>query len=161
MGGLINQRQGRFQKDVVCKKRETPAQKSQPIEKSILGRELSCCLQDSPAAVFGPASAVSGDFVPPARGGPGDIFSNSQDSHCATSVDSASRPLGIPDQRRSSADDNRSGVGSGKQAGCKPVVADDKEKAEKLADSSGNGGPSSGDSRRKYNKFILWKRPKT
>ena len=74
---------------------------------------------------------------------------HSQDSPCATSVDSASRPLGIPDQRRSSADDNRSGVGSGKQAGCKPVVADDKEKAEKLADSSGNGGPSSGDSRRK------------
>jgi len=59
------------------------------------------------------------------------------------------RQAPFPAALASSADDNRSGVGSGKQAGCKPVVADDKEKAEKLADSSGNGGISSGDSRRK------------
>ena len=106
-------------------------------------------MQDSPAAVFGPASAVSDDFVLLARGGPGDISSNSQGASCATSADSPSRPADTPNRKRSSADDNCCGVGSGRQADCKPVVADGKEKAEKLADSSGNGGPSSGDSRRK------------
>src|SRR2546429_6378065 len=58
-------------------------------------------------------------------------------------------------RRRSAAGDSRSGVGSGRQADCTPVVADGKEKAEKLADSSGNSGPSSGGSRREWKGFIL------
>src|SRR5256884_8318895 len=58
-------------------------------------------------------------------------------------------------RRRSSAGDNRSGVGSGRQADCTPVVADGKEKAEKLAASSGKSGPSSGGSRREWKGFIL------
>src|SRR5205807_2505416 len=108
-GRLINQRSWRFQKDVVCKKRKMPVRKSQAIENSVPCRQPSCCLQDSPAAVSGPASSVSGDFILLARGGPGDISTNSQGSPCAISVDCASRPPGTPDQRRSSAGDNRSG----------------------------------------------------
>ena len=42
-----------------------------------------------------------------------------------------------------------------RQADCTPVVADGKEKAEKLADRSGNSGPSSGGSRREWKGFIL------
>ena len=99
-------------------------------------------MQDSPAA-FGPASAVVGDFVPPAQGGPGDISSNSPGASRATSADSPSRSVDTPDRKRSSADDNRSGVGSGMRAGCKPVVADDNGWAEKIADSSGNDDSSS------------------
>ena len=38
---------------------------------------------------------------------------------------------------------------------CTPVVADGKEKAEKLAASSGKSGPSSGGSRREWKGFIL------
>ena len=154
MSGFIRQQTRQHQGDVVCKKRETPAQKNQPIENSMLGREPSCCLQDSPAAVFRPASAVSGDFAPPARGGPGDISSNSPGSPRATSADSPSKPAGTPDRKRSSADDNRSGVGSGRQAGCKPVVADDRGQAERLADSNGNGDPSSGGSRREWKRSF-------
>ncbi len=94
------------------------------IEHSAVGREPRCCLQDSPAAAFGPASAVADDFVPPAEGGPGDISSSSPGAPRATFADSPSRPADTPDRKRSSADDNRSGVGSGMRAGCKPVVED-------------------------------------
>ena len=107
-------------------------------------------MQDSPAAVFRPASVVSGDFVPPAPGGPGDISSNSRGSPCATSAGSPGRPADKPDRRRSSADENPSGVGSGRQAGCKPVLADDNGQVERLADSNGNCDPSSGGSRREW-----------
>src|SRR2546429_2072223 len=58
-------------------------------------------------------------------------------------------------RRRSSAGDNRSGVCSCRQADCTPVVADGREKAEKLAASSGKSGPSSGGSRREWKGFIL------
>ena len=128
------------------------------IKHEALGREPRCCLQDSPAAAFGPASTVVGDFVPPAQGGPGDISSNSLGAPGATSADSPSRPADTPDRKRSSVDGNQSDVGSGTRAGCKSVVADDNGWAEKLADSSGNGDPSSGDSRREWKGFILfWK----
>jgi hypothetical protein len=44
MAGLISQRSGRFQKDVVCKKRETPTQKNQPIETQCLaGSQVVVC----------------------------------------------------------------------------------------------------------------------
>jgi len=112
-------------------------------------------LQDSPAAVFGPASAVFDGFVPPALGGPGDISSSRPDASCAISADSPSRPADTPDRKRSSADDNRGGVGAGMQAVCKPVVEDDKGQAERLADSNGNGAPSSGGSREEWKGFIL------
>ena len=116
------------------------------VEHQALGREPRCCLQDSPTAAFGPASAVVGDFDPPVQGGPGDISSNSSGASGATSADSPSRPADTPDRKRSSADDNQSDVGSGTWAGCKPVVADDNGWAEKLADSNGNGDPSLGGS---------------
>ena len=125
------------------------------IEKRALGREPSCCLQDSRTAAFGPARAVADDFVPPAQGGPGDISSNSRGSPCATSADSPSRPADTPNRKQSSADDNRSGVAFGTQPGCKLVVVDDKGAAERLADSSGNDDPPSGDSRREWKGFIL------
>src|SRR5437667_12897000 len=112
-------------------------------------------LEGSPICSFCSGSAVTNNFVLPARGGHGDISSNSQGSPCATSVDSPSRPADKPDRRRSSAGDNRSGVGSGRQADCTPVVADGKEKAEKLAASSGKSGPSSGGSRRGWKGLIL------
>src|SRR5258706_3057492 len=155
MGRLIGQRQGRHQRDVVCKKLKTPAQKGQGIENSALGREPSCCLQDSPASAFGLAGVVVGDFVPPAEGGPGDISSNRPGASRATSADSPSRPADTPDRKRSSVDDNRCGVGAGMQAGCKPAVADDKEQAGKLADSRCSGDPSSGGSREEWKGFIL------
>jgi hypothetical protein len=158
MGGLISQRQTRHQRDVVCKQLETPAEKGQAIEKPSLGRGPRCCLQDSPAAVFGPASAVGGDFVPPAEGGPGDISSSSPGSPCATSADSLGRPADTPDRRQSSTDDNPCGVGSGMRACCKPVVDDDKGRAERLADSNGNGDHSSGGSGREWGVHSLWKR---
>jgi hypothetical protein len=125
------------------------------IEKTALGREPSCCLQDSRTAAFGPARAVADDFVPPAQGGPGDISSNSRGSPCATSADSPSRPADTPDRKQSSADDNRSGVAFGTQPGCKLVVVDDKGAAERLADSSSNDDPPLGDSRREWKGFIL------
>lgn len=109
------------------------------IQHQAFGREPRCCLQDLTAAVFGCASAVSGDFVPPAGGGPGDISSNSPGASCATSADCPSRLADTPDRKRSSADDNRNGVGSGMQAGCKPVVEDDNGWAERPAGSKGNG----------------------
>ena len=84
-------------------------------------------MQDSPAAVFGPASAVFDGFVPPALGGPGDISSSRPDASCAISADSPSRPADTPDRKRSSADDNLSGVGSGIRGGCKPVAEDDND----------------------------------
>src|SRR5437870_10255712 len=126
MSGFIRQQKRRHQRDVVCKKLEPPAQKRQEIEKSALAGQPSCCLQDSPAAVLGLANAVADDFVPPAQGAPGDISSNSPGSTCATSADSRGRPADRPDQRRSSADDNRCGVGAGMQPYCKPVVEGDK-----------------------------------
>src|SRR5439155_24278712 len=49
----------------------------------------------------------------------------------------------------------RGGVGAGMQAVCKPVVEDDKGQAERLADSNGNGAPSSGGSREEWKGFIL------
>src|ERR1700687_729407 len=52
---------------------------------------------DSPAAVSGPASAVAGDFAPPAQAGPGDISSNSPGSSRATSADYPGRPADTPD----------------------------------------------------------------
>jgi hypothetical protein len=57
-----------------------------------------------------------------------------------------SRPAGTPDRKRSSAGDNRGGVGSGMRGHRKPVVEDDKGQAERLADSIGNDDPSSGGS---------------
>ena len=120
-----------------------------------LGTEPRCCLQDSPAAAFGPGSAVAGDFVPPAEGGPDDISSNSPGSPRATSADSPSKPAGTPDRKRSSADDNRSGVGSDMRPGCKPVVEDGSGSAEKLAGSSGNGEASSSDSGGEWKGYIL------
>jgi hypothetical protein len=125
------------------------------IEKRALGREPSCCLQDSRTAAFGPARAVAGDFAPPAQGGPGDISSSSRGSPCATSADSPSKPADTPDRKQSSADDNRSASAFGTQPGCKLVVVDDKGAAERLADSSGNDDPPSGDSRREWKGFIL------
>ena len=68
-------------------------------EHSAVGREPRCCLQDSPAAAFGLASAVSSDFVLPAEGGPDDIFSNTLGSPRATSADSPSRPADTPDRK--------------------------------------------------------------
>lgn len=153
--GFINQQNGRHQRDVVCKELETPAQKDQEIEKAALGTRPSCCLQDSPAAVLGLASAVVGDFVPPAQGDRCDIFSNSLGSTCATSADSPGRPADIPDPRRSSAGDNRYGVAAGILARCKPAVEDDKAQVERFSDSSGNGGRSSRDSGREWKMFIL------
>jgi hypothetical protein len=155
MDRFISQQKRRHQRDVVCKKLETPSQKDQEIEKSALGSQPSCCLQDSSASVLGPASAVAGDFVPPAEGGPGDTSSNSPGSPCATSADSPGRPADTPDRRRSSADDNRLGVASGTRACCKPVVGDDKGLAERLVDSNGNGGRSSGGSGGEWRGFIL------
>ena len=112
-------------------------------------------MQDSQAAAFGPASAVGGDFDPAAQGGPGDISSNSPGAPCATSADFPSRPGDTPDRRRSSADDNRSGVGSGMRVGYKPVVEDDIGSAEKFAGSNGNGDSSLGGSRGERKGFIL------
>jgi hypothetical protein len=143
MSGFIRQQKRRHQRDVVCKKLETPAQKLQEIEKSALATLPSCCLQDSPAAVLGLASVVAGDFVPPAQGDPFDISSNSPDSTCATSAGSPGRPADTPGRQRSSADDNRYGVGVGMLGCCKPVVEDDKGQVERFAGNSGNGGPSS------------------
>ena len=62
------------------------------------------------------------------------------------SADSPSTPAGTPDRKRSSADDNRGGVGSGMRGYRKPVVEDDKGQAERLVDSTGNDDPSSGGS---------------
>jgi hypothetical protein len=155
MSGFIRQRKRRCQRDVVCKKPGTPPQKPQEIEKSVLAAPPSCCLQDSPAAALGLASAVGGDFVPPAQGAPGDIFSNSPGSTCATSAGSPGRPADIPDRRRSSADDNRCGVSAGMQACCKPAVEDDKGQAERFADSNGNDGRPSHGSGREWKGFIL------
>jgi len=103
-------------------------------------------LQDSPAAAFCHVSAAVGDFVPPVPGASGDISSNSPGSPCATSADSPSTPAGAPDRKRSFADDNRGGVGSGIRGYRKPVVEHDKGQAEKLADRTGNDDPSSGGS---------------
>ena len=160
MSGFIRQQKRRHQRDVVCKKPQAPAQERQQIEKSALGRRPSCCLQDSPAAVLSLASAVAGDFVPPAQGAPGDILSNSSGSTCATSADSPDRPADIPDRRRSFVDDNRCGVGAGMRACCKPAVEDDKGQAERFADSNGNGGCSSRGSGREWNGFIPLEAPK-
>src|SRR5215471_21047061 len=155
MSGFIRQQKRWHQRDVVCKNPQAPAQERQQIEKSALGRRPSCCLQDSPAAVLSLASAVAGDFVPPAQGVPGDIVSNSPGSTCATSADSPDRPADIPDRRRSFDDDNRCGVGAGMQACCKPAVEDDKGQAERFADSNGNGGRPSRGSGREWKRFIL------
>ena len=70
----------------------------------------SCCLQDSPAGVFGLASVVAGDFVP---AGPG-----------ATSADFPDRLADKPDQKRFFADDNHAGVVAGMRAGRKLSVGD-------------------------------------
>ena len=109
------------------------------IQHQAFGREPRCCLQDLPAAAFGRASAVSGDFVPPAQGGPDDISSNSPGERRATSADFPSRSADTPDRKQSSASDNRSGVGSGMRAGCKPPAEDDNGWAERPAGSKGNG----------------------
>ena len=149
-GWFISRRQERHQKDVVCKK-----QKAQAIENSAVGREPSCCLQDSPAAVFRPVSAVFVDLVPPVQGGPGDISSNTPSASRATSGDCPGRPADTPDRKRSSADDNRAGVGFGMRGRRKLVVEDDNGQAERLADSSGNGDPSFGGSTGKW-KGSFW-----
>ena len=86
-----------------------------------------CCLQDSPAAAFGPASAVFDGFVPPALDGPGDISSSRPGASCAISADSPSRLADTPDRKRPSADDNLSGVGSGIRGGCIPAAEDDND----------------------------------
>lgn len=125
------------------------------IEHSAVGGEPRCCLQDSPAAAFGPVGVVAGDFVLPARGGPGDISSNTGGAPRATSVDSPSRSADTPDRKRSSADDNPSGVGSGMRGGYKPVAEDDSGSVRRPADSSGNGECSSSSSGREWKGFIL------
>ena len=155
IAGFINQQKGRHQRDVVCKGPETSGPKDQEIEKAALGTRPSCCLQDSPAAVLGLASAVVGDFVPPAQGDRCDIFSNTLGSTCATSADFPGRPVDIPDPRRSSAGDNRYGVAAGILARCKPAVEDDKAQVERFSDSTGNGGRSSAGSGRKWKMSIL------
>ena len=66
-----------------------------------------------------------------------------------------SRPADRPDRKRSSADDNRGDVDSDIRDDCKPVVADDKARAERLADSTGNGDPSLGGSGEEWEGFIL------
>ena len=125
------------------------------VEHSTVGEEPRCCLQDSPAAAFGPVGVVAGDFVPPARGCPDDIFANTGGVPHATSVDSPSRSADTPDQKRSSADDNPSGVGSGMRGGYKPVAEDDNGSVRRAADSSGNGECSSSSSGREWKGFIL------
>ena len=70
-------------------------------------------MQDSPAVVFGLASAVAGDFVPPVQGGPGDISSSSSGAPGATSADFLSRLVDKVDQKRFFADDNHAGVVAG------------------------------------------------
>ena len=82
-------------------------------------------MQDSPTAVFRPVSAVFGDFVPPVQGWLGGISSNSPSGSRATSGDFPGTPADTPDRRRSSADDNRAGVGSGMRGHRKLVVEDD------------------------------------
>jgi hypothetical protein len=67
----------------------------------------------------------------------------------------------FPDRRRSSADDNRCGVGAGMRACCKPVVEDDKGQAERFAGSNGNGDRSSRGSKRAEAVHSLWKRHQT
>jgi hypothetical protein len=99
---------------------------------------------------------VFGDGIAAIRAGfESDISSNNPGSPRATSADSPSKPAGTPDRKRSSADDNRSGVGSGMRPGCKPVVEDGSGSAEKLADSSGNGEASSSDSGGEWKGYIL------
>lgn len=107
-------------------------------------------MQDSPAAAFGPVGVVAGDFVPHARGGPDDISANTAGAPHATSVDSPSRSADTPDQKRSSADDNPSGVCSGMRGGYKPVAEDDSGSVRRPADSSGNGECSSSSSGREW-----------
>jgi len=77
---------------------------------------------------------------------PAEAFPVLPGSPCATSADSPSTPAGTPDRKRSFADDNRGGVGSGMRGYRKPVVEDDKGQAERLADRTGNDDPSSGGS---------------
>ena len=84
----------------------------------------SCCLQDSPAGVFGLASVVAGDFVPAGPGGPGDIASSSSGAPGATSADFPDRLADKPDQKRFFADDNHAGVVAGMRAGRKLSVGD-------------------------------------
>ena len=64
-------------------------------------------------------------------------------------------PAGTPDRKRSSADHNRGGVGSGMRGYRKPAVEDDKGQAERLADNTGNDDPSSGGSGSEWEGFIL------
>ena len=97
------------------------------VEHPAFGWEPRCCWQDSPAAAFGPVSAVASDFSQPGEDGPGDISSNRPGAPHATSADIPSRPADIPDQKRLLADDNQNGVGSGMRVGCRPVVADDND----------------------------------
>ena len=112
-------------------------------------------MQDSPVAAFCHVSAAVGDLVPPVPGDSGDISSNSPGSPSATSADSPSTPAGRPDRKRSSVDDNRGDVDSDIRDDCKPVVVDDKARAERLADSTGNGDPSLGGSGEEWEGFIL------
>ena len=86
--------------------------------------EPSCCLQDSPAGVFGLASAVAGDFVPPVQGDPGDISSSSSGARGATSADFLNRLVDKPDQKRVFADDNHAGVVAGMRPRRKLSVGD-------------------------------------
>jgi len=146
MDAVINRREELNQRGVVGKTPAASAQGGQGIEKSVVGRQPSCCLQDSANGAFGHGVAAAGDSVPLAEGGSGGIASNSQGEPCATSAHSPGRPAGKVSRKRPGAGDNRAGVAAGTQAGCKRVVGDDMGQAERLADNKDSGDHSSGGS---------------
>jgi len=144
MHAVINRREGLHQRGVVGKTPKAWARGRQGIEKSAVGRQPSCCLQDSAGGAFGHGVAAADDYVPLAEGGSGGIASNSRGEPRATCAHSAGRPAGKVSQTRLGAGDNCTGVAAGTPAGCKRVVGDDRGLAERLADNKDSGDHSSG-----------------
>lgn len=130
--------------------------RARPLLQNALDRRPSCCLQDSASAAFGHGVAAAGDSVPLAEGGSGGIASNSRGEPRATSAHSPGRPAGKGSRKRPGAGDNCAGVASGTQAGCKRVAGDDRGQAERLADNKDSGNHSSGSSRSECDGIILF-----
>jgi hypothetical protein len=179
---FINRREELHQRGVVGKMPEAWVQAGQGIEKSVVGRRPSCCLQDalrwdrkakprpqsaldpqpgcclqdSASGAFGHGVAAAGDYVPLAEGGSGGIASNSPGEPRAICAHSPGRPAGKVSRKRAGAGDNCAGVAAGTKAGCKRVAGDDRGQAERLADRKGNGDHSSGGSGSECDGIILF-----
>lgn len=99
------------------------AQSNKPLLLNSLRQKLSCCLQDRPAAGLGHGRAVYGDSPLRPAGESRDTCANNQDAARATSADCPDTPGDIRDQFRFCCGDSPNAAGVGSRRSHKRSVA--------------------------------------